>query len=511
MKKNWYYMLITLGVGCCSFAFSNVETTSMDTNKFIIDNENVLKASTSISDNYVEGSEINDGSLTASIKSITTTETSTCFQVEVTCSSSEKDYYIGYYNSSDYKPGVIKCTLKDNKGNTKIGYGELLRVNTLLDTNQAGGHLGQTTFTTYCDIVHGADYSLNLSEDIKILNIFNYDFEEKTTDLNTYQYLKADSESITNYSIDTFISYSYAGKSNLNGFASYKINVDCTEKEEDGAGYKSLGATYKRLYSSNQDAIDKGTMYVRTRFGFSGDTYYKVTYKDGTSEDIYDVSNFVDVTSKGSNIYFLLKGVNDENVSNIQVVGGIITLGIYNSETYKEVSRTGIQIRFGYMNFKIDDIKNEDGTVAISKSVNTYDVNSDLLIGLSVGLVSFVYIAVSLVLFFVFSKKYKDDEFRRVNPRLYWKTNILGLLAIDSVLMFIEFTAVRVNLISNSLPIFNPADAFICAFAVASLLLVGYFIKYFYILFKAKYERRRNEKLKMNNNVIDDGTLIINK
>lgn len=77
--------------------------------------------------------------------------------------------------------------------------------------------------------------------------------------------------------------------------------------------------------------------------------------------------------------------------------------------------------------------------------------------------------------------------------------------------MFIEFTAVRVNLISNSLPIFNPADAFICAFAIASLLLVGYFIKYFYVLFKAKYERRRNEKLKMNNNVIDDGTLIINK
>ncbi len=511
MKKNWYYMLMTLGVGCCSLAFNSAEVTSIDTNKFIIDNENVLKASTGTSDNYVVGSEITDGSLTAEIKSITTTETSTCFQIEVTCVSADKDYYIGYYNSSNYKPGVIECTLKDGKGNSKTGYGDLLRVNTLLDTNQAGGHLGQTTFTTYCDIVHGADYSLNLNEDIKILNIFNYDYGTKTIDLNTYQYLKAGSSSATQYNINSFISYNYAGKSNLNGFASYKIDVDCTEKEEDGAGYKSLGTSYKRLYSSNQDAIDKGTMYIRTRFGFSGDTYYRITYKDGTYQEIYDVSNFVDVTHKGSSIYFLLKGVNDENVSNIQVVGGIITLGIYNSETYKEVSRTGIQIRFGYMNFKIDDIKNEDGTVAISKSDYTYDVNSDLLIGLSAGLVSFAYIVVSLILFFVLSKKYKDDEFNRVNPKLYWKTNILGLLAIDSVLMFIEFTAVRVNLISNSLPIFNPADAFICAFAVASLLLVGYFIKYFYVLFKAKYERRRNEKLKMNNNVIDDGTLIINK
>ncbi len=523
MKKNWYCLLMTLGVGCCSLAFNNVST-NVNPDKFVINSKNVLSANNENNSTlFDEGSEIADNSLSVKVTSVSKTETSTSLTLVFDCDTSfNKDYYVGYYNKTNYLPAVVQCTLKDGKGNTLTSQAEMSRVNSLVEYNGIGPDLGQTSFTTYCDFTHGADYSLDLSSSIKVLNVLEYDFDTKTLDTtNKYnidvQRVSTDAETgketklYSEYNISDFISFSYAGRSILSGFTSFKVDVDTTAKEVDGEGYKKLGSSYKRLYTNNEAAIESGSMYVRSRFGFSGDSYYKITYKDGTEQNVSDISNFVNVTQKGSSLYFLLNGINGDEVSNIQVVGGVIALGIYNTSTYKEVSRTNAQIRFGYMNFLIDDIKNQDGSIAIKKNENTYNVNSNLLIGLSVALVSLAYIAVSLVLFFVWSKKYKDDEFKRVNPKLYWKTNILGLLTVDCVLLFVEFVAVRVNLISNSLPIFNPCDAFIAAFGVASLLLVGYFIRYFYILFKAKYEKRRNEKLKMNTNVIDDGTLIINK
>lgn len=522
MRKKLYYLMMTLGVGCCSLAFNNVQT-NVNSNEFVINSANILKENESSGVDYEEGTEITDGSIFASVDSISTTENSTSLTVTFDCNTQlEKDYFVGYYNSKCYMPAIIKCTLIDKNGNKKDAEGQLIRINELVEYNGIGPNLGQTSFTTYCDFLHGADYSLDLTSPIKAINILEYDFDAKTADSTNVHYLNIDttytdedtgttSKIYTEYDLSSFISFSYAGKSNLNGFSSFKVNVDAASKEVDGEGYKSLGTSYKRLYTTNQSAIENGSMMIRTRFGFSGDTVYRVTYDDGVVEEISDISNFVNVSSKGASLYFLLKGVDSNKVKNIQVVGGIITLGIYNNSTYKEVSRTGTQIRFGYMNFGIDDITNDNGSVAIAKSVNTYNFNSDLFIGLSIGAVTLVYVVVSIILFFVFTKKYKDDEFKRVNPKAYWKTNLLGLAAIDCVLIFIEFTVVRVNLISNSLPVFNPCDAFISAFAVASLLLVGYFIKYFYVLFKAKYERRRNEKLKMNNNVIDDGTLIIKK
>lgn len=522
MGKKWCYLLMILGLSLCSLSFAKPSENS--DKPFVIDNNKILNANESSNDIfYDQGTEIIDGSLTVTLSTVAKTETSTSLKVSFVCDTDNfsKDYYIGYYNADKYLPGVIKCNLINAKGESKVGYGELLRVNDLLETNQAGVHLGQTSFDTYCDIVHEADYSVNFQSDLQVLNIFDFDSVNKEVDLQNNQFLKvkivnvnedgSTSKTYSVYDINSFVSLNYAGKSNLNGYTSFKVDADANSKEVDGEGYKSLGVTYKRLYNTNEDAIKNGSMKVRTKFGFGGDSYYKISYKDGTYLKISDVSSSVDISSEGSSLYFLLKGLDLNNLEDIQVVGGIIALSIYNNDTYKDLSRTNIQIRFGYINFKICNIKNSDGTVFISKNSGAYDFNSDLFIGLSIGLVSLIYIIISFILFFTYSKKYKDDEFRRVNPRLYWKTNLLGLCAIDCVLLFIEFTLVRVNLVSNSLPIFNPCDAFICAFAVASLLLVGYFIKYFFVLFKAKYEARRNEKLKMNSDVIDDGTLIINK
>ena len=103
----------------------------------------------------------------------------------------------------------------------------------------------------------------------------------------------------------------------------------------------------------------------------------------------------------------------------------------------------------------------------------------------------------------------KDDEFKRMIPKQYFKTNTMGLLTLGILLVTIEAIAFRVSLMKNTLPIFNSLDIIIVIGGVASIILVGYFIRYFAIQFKNMRDAKRNEKLKLNKNTMDDGTLII--
>ena len=59
------------------------------------------------------------------------------------------------------------------------------------------------------------------------------------------------------------------------------------------------------------------------------------------------------------------------------------------------------------------------------------------------------------------------------------------------------------------MPVYNPLDIIIVIGGIASIILVGYFIRYFAIQFKNLRDLKRNERLKINKNVMEDGTLII--
>ena len=67
----------------------------------------------------------------------------------------------------------------------------------------------------------------------------------------------------------------------------------------------------------------------------------------------------------------------------------------------------------------------------------------------------------------------------------------------------------RATSFANSLAVFNPTDAYIIVLGVIAIITVGYFIRYFAIMTKNHIEKSKREKLKLNQDVIDDGTLII--
>ena len=98
-----------------------------------------------------------------------------------------------------------------------------------------------------------------------------------------------------------------------------------------------------------------------------------------------------------------------------------------------------------------------------------------------------------------------------MNTKSYVTTATYGYLCIESLLLLITFVIIRATIFNNSLTVFNPTDAYIIVFGVMAIILVGYFIRYFAIEIKNNIEKKRRDRLNINHDVIDDGTLIIRK
>ena len=61
-------------------------------------------------------------------------------------------------------------------------------------------------------------------------------------------------------------------------------------------------------------------------------------------------------------------------------------------------------------------------------------------------------------------------------------------------------------MINPSVIMFNPLDVFVIAFGVTGLISFGYFIKFLVMYVKQVKERRKIMRLKLNEDVEDDGT-----
>ena len=103
-------------------------------------------------------------------------------------------------------------------------------------------------------------------------------------------------------------------------------------------------------------------------------------------------------------------------------------------------------------------------------------------------------------------EKFKNDEFRRVNDKKFLKQAIIGGLGLGEVVLAILFLIMRTSGFKNTIVVFNPTDPFLIVTAIVGLIIVGYFIVYVIKLIKAEKERRKAIRLKLNEDVEDDGT-----
>ncbi len=117
-----------------------------------------------------------------------------------------------------------------------------------------------------------------------------------------------------------------------------------------------------------------------------------------------------------------------------------------------------------------------------------------------------VYAAAAFATYKIMKEKFKNDEFRRVNGKKFLKKAILGGLGLGEVLLAVLFIILRTVGFKNTIVVYNPTDPLLIATAIVGLIIFGYFIVYIIKLVKAEKERRKAIRLKLNEDVEDDGT-----
>ena len=143
-------------------------------------------------------------------------------------------------------------------------------------------------------------------------------------------------------------------------------------------------------------------------------------------------------------------------------------------------------------------------TVFENEKSNVFNYNIFLVILFLAYLA--VYATLAFVLYKVLKERFKNDEFRRINDKKYLKKAILFGAGSLVIVAAITFISMRAGGFANTIVAFNPTDPLLIIFAIAGLIIGGYFIVLAIKAVKAEQERRRAIRLKLNEDVDDDGT-----
>ncbi len=413
----------------------------------------------------------------------------------------ETNFMIGYYPTTGTQyPLVLSYRLQ---GSSEIQYFEFSKST----TSSIGSIYDAVGYKLYGFSNNlNADLALDLTlggevdfESICIHNIFPAKQEGSSwVPDTTHPYYSFPSKGYSEtLNVTDLISYKFSGISTFGGYTSVDLIVD----QAGNNTYSTLKSSFVKQY---KDYIDSGRMYIRYRFTSLNSCKFNVVYMNGNSEVIDEVPIHTPVnqhvlgSKEGNFVSFLFKnsevghGFSSTSLRQLSFISFYITLDLYDT-TNGVVARSQLSCRFGY--FMVMPYQN---------SANIFNI--DLMLIIMCAGYAVAYIALAIAAYFFFKNKYKNDEFRRVKPKKFWFKAILGLFGSLIVILCITFIIVRGTAFNNAIVVYNPLDAYIIISAVASVLIIGYFIKYIVTMTKANNDRKRNIKLKLNEDVAEDGT-----
>ena len=414
----------------------------------------------------------------------------------------KQNFIIGWYPKEEQQiPLTLEYKVKNSAGElSETKYFDFKPSSDNSSYECVGYELIDYTKVIYCDI------PLQEGEEIEFSSLnFHNIFRAKTNetgasiavpDTNDAYHLEPHQAFSKTYTIDDFLHISYEGLSTFSGFTSLDLNIDVSEENV----YKDLKANY---YNAHLKDIESGKLHIRYRLTSLTLCKFRITYvKDG--QDFTDeikivtpVTQFKIEKQKNNKVSFLFKnsevgsGFNAKNIRSVSMVGLYVAVDLMGERS--TVARSQSITRFGFMSI-----------MPYTETPSVFDVNTMLII-LLVAYVA-AYIVGDVGLYFFLKNKYKNDEFRRMKTKPYLIKSALGLGGSLIVLFDIVFIIVRNTVLNNAIVVFNPVDAYIIVLSVLSIVIVGYFIKYLVGVIKANRERRRIIKLKLNEDVEDDGT-----
>ena len=256
---------------------------------------------------------------------------------------------------------------------------------------------------------------------------------------------------------------------------------------------------------TNLNAILKGEIRFRYTFSSLNMASLIISYKkNGTVNEkeipIASPSPVIEINQEKNNIVsFLvnndkLEGINSNDILAVGVSGVTVNIHLYNSTSHNVVQNTQFINVFG--NIEVLPISD--------KALAFFDINMYLLV-FYLALTAF-YAVLAVALFFYLKNKYKNDEFRRMRPKAYVKSALLGYLGVLLVSAAINFVVLRFGVFYSTVPTYNPIDAFVIAFGIFGAIAFGFFIRSAVLTIKLMKKRKKDKKLRLDADRPDDGT-----
>ena len=298
------------------------------------------------------------------------------------------------------------------------------------------------------------------------------------------------------FNLNDFIKVKFQSISVFNGYTTINSRVDVVDH---GMVYKTLRPAQYQIF---KEQLESGAARIRYRFtGLTTSAKYRLAFgeKDLLKSVDTPYSQYIFEKELDNNISFVIKdsfvedssynphylksfGLTDANIALDIVVGN----SIYSS--------TRVELNFGTIYFMAPD-----------DNIKVFDIN--LFMILTVVIYSALALALGTFLFFYFKNKYKNDEFRRLKPKQFIKKGIIYWLTSTVVVLAIESVVLRLTALKNSIVVYNPIDVLIVVFGIATIIIIGYYVRAISIAYKANKQKKKAVKLGMvNEKAADDGT-----
>ena len=406
------------------------------------------------------------------------------------------------------RPLVIQYD-KISNGQKETIYEELPLTNTVGNPYDSVGKISSLSNSRLLSYKLGPGESID-DESIIFHNIMK---SSDTSEINTSKtyWAKPNITYHEKLSLSKLLTFKASSNSTFAGFSVFSLTMDknLSITSEKYPEPHSLYLDVKSdLYEQNKLQIDNGSTIIRYSLNNLYLSSYRFVYegKGGElKEAIVPITSVVyyQILDKNSNnkVSIILENkkvapdFSADKVRTFELMNVTVQMDLFTTSATGSTSvlgKSAISYKFAYI------------TVRNDEKINVFNWNIFLII----FFIAFValYAALAFVLYKVMKEKYKNDEFRRVNDKKYLKSAIMYGAGFTVIAAAIVFIMMRVVGFANTIVAFNPTDPILIIFSIAGMIIGGYFIVLLVKSIKVEKERRKAIRLKLNEDVEDDGT-----
>ncbi len=463
--------------------------------------------------NWTDGNVVYDFELTDADKKLLTPNTPAGVKF-----GSGDDFFLGIESETYNYPLYIEYQYEklDADGvNYDLVDGIHMQALPIVSTNNpydgVGTTMGVTTIVKNVDVPVSGGLRVN-AESIKFHNIYHatmegtdivpevFDPEENDGWNGEYYALPTIAYTLVPH-FDEFFSSSTGDFAFFGSFLRFSVNL---EINPGSSGYGLYAELRPDMYSANKKLLESGQCQTRYQFSSLDQSYYTFTYeKDGAliektaklgtpvkyvlvpGNTLFQMGFLVDIGS--------IDGLNLENLRKIDLCNFIIKTDIYDNETHSIVTRSSVALRFASLELFAD-----------AQEVSRTNVGLIILLTYLIYIVAFGLGAVG---YYFFAKwRFRNDEFHRMNLKRYLKSAAKNFVGFALVVSGILFIICRWGLMNNTVVVYNPIDPLVTIFVILGAIFLGFFIRDLVIAIKNARKRREALRLRLDQDVEDDGT-----